>query len=55
MCGAEWIGARFIQYTRESVARTAIDFKLYISNSAITSTTTTYWHRLSFFYKMAQS
>lgn len=57
MCGAEWIRARFIQYTRESVARTAIDFKLYISfvlllvlllHTGIVLVSSTKWHSLSF-------
>lgn len=58
---ATWAGSKspdaLIQYTRESVARTAIDFKLYISfvlllvlllHTGIVLVSSTKWHRLSF-------
>ena len=58
---ATWAGSKspdaLIQYTRESVARTAIDFKLYISfvlllvlllHTGIVLVSSTKWHCLSF-------
>ena len=58
---ATWAGSKspdaIIQYTRESVARTAIDFKLYISfvlllvlllHTGIVLVSSTKWHSLSF-------